>query len=216
QGQAQIAARHGIEPSRFVNEPLDLGPRAALASRVDDDLLPATRTAQVALPGSLDPRGADAVAFRVALAATAGERFGVDLRHVAEQVRAELAVGVVANRHGHDVHAAERFGVRLERGDDVARDVLLDEDLLELARRPIGARVAQDVAQPLLDALAFLGAELEVLGELRPGLVHVETARNDVDVVRRAVRGEDAALRVADDAARGREADLEDDVVAGF
>src|SRR5262249_41340849 len=73
-------------------------------------------------------------------------------------------------------------------------------------------------AQPeeeLLEPRPLFEADAEVVDEPGPDVLHVEPRGDDVDVVRGAARGEDLAAPVADDAARGREWDLADDVLAG-
>ncbi len=155
---------------------------ALAAARVDEDLLPAARAAEVALPGALDAGHADAIALHVARGSQGREAVAVDLGHVPEHVRADVVEGVEAHRRGHELdagagdvaHAADAHElglVRREVGDGVARDVFLEQDLLVLALPVLGPQREEVLLQPG----AFLEAHAEVVHQLGPHRHHVET-----------------------------------------
>jgi hypothetical protein len=220
--QPQVAPGHRVEPARLVEQAVDPHGGGAGAAGADEGLFPAATAAQVALPAALDAGGAEAVALDVAGGAQAHERLAVDLGHVAEGVRAQLAVRVVAHRHGNDVDALELGLVRLERGDGVAADVFAHEQLLELARLRVFTGLVADLVEALFEAGALFGAEAQVVDGLGPrlglgdahGSPALELPGHGVDVVRGAVGGEHVPVGVAHDAPRGGERDAAHDVLA--
>src|SRR5690606_37750472 len=130
-GERDVSARHGLDPTRLLEvlrlERLDVL-AAQIAAQTAQDLLHPALPTQVALPASLDTHRTDAVARAIPAPFEARERLRVHLAHVAEEVRRELAVGVVAHGSRRDFDA--RGLVRLEPSHHVAVDVVLEEELL--------------------------------------------------------------------------------------
>src|SRR5262249_39459860 len=157
-----------VHPTRVLDDAF--AARALVSLRVDEHFLPAARSAEVALPGALDARRADAIALGVARAPKLLQLLGVDLGHVAEHVCADLVVRVVAHRHGGDLDSRKLRLVRLVSRDRVARDVLLEQDLLALP----GAIIRAQGREVLLEPRALLDADAQVIDELGPRRRHVE------------------------------------------
>ena len=241
-GEPEVTAGDRILALGRVDEALGLGAVAVAAVRVDDALFPAAAAAQVTLPGALHAGGAQRVAEAVAERVHLGALFGgevlvafgperieallVDLGDVAEHVRAEVLVRVVADRLLHDVGAGDLVLALAQLGDDVARDVFTNEHGAPAGRAIVVG--ATHLAEALLDALFFFRGEPEHVGDLveRVGLGIDDAAllraraghhapRHHVHVVGRSARREDAAFAVADDAAGGGQRDAADDVLVG-
>jgi hypothetical protein len=98
--------------------------------------------------------------------------------------------------------------VRLQRGDDVAIDVDLEQRLLQLAL----TATRPDVEDALLVVASLGGIQPHQLHRSRPGVLHVDQVGHDVDVVGGPIGGQHPALRISDHAARGRQRDSTDDV----
>ena len=132
----------------------------AVAERVDDHARVAVDPAQVAVVGLLDPVLADPRAGRDAAVLAPLELVRGDLAQRAEELRAELAVGVVAQVALLDHDAGELLPVLEQVGERVLGDVGLDrhvgvgrlgdalDDLAVDGPRP----EADDRAEPLVEA----------------------------------------------------------------
>ena len=107
----------------------------ALPLGVDDDALDAVLAAQERLPLPLEPgapdRVAEVIVERVGALPLVGQLLGRDLVHVAEHVRGERAVRVVAMRHRLHGDAGQIVLLRLEQRQLIARDVLERGELAE-------------------------------------------------------------------------------------
>ena len=238
--EAQIAPRDRLLAARVVEDAVRVGARAVAAARVDDALLPAPLPAQVALPGVLDARGADAVshvvAERIQLLPLLGrelvvprgaeprERLGVDLGDVAEEVRAEAACrgssGRASARRRRPGARSRAGGARRRcraggprgRGAGASRGTCPRRSC-----RPSRMRSSKRARSSgfTRSESAMWGHESVSSGGgsvRRAGARH-DAAGDDVGVVGGAARGEDAPLGVADHAARGGEGDAADDVL---
>ena len=242
--EPEVASRERLLARRCIEQALGLGPGSIATARIDDPLLPAALPAQVALPRALDTRSADDVARVVAervrleallgrhrlpaLRAEARERLGVDLGGVADRVRGEVLVRVVADRLAHHLAAGDLGGVLLELGDDVAREILTDEDGAPAGRVVLVGRAR--VLDAGGEARALVGVQAERVGDTAPRVDLVgqhddrpvrllgprarhHAAGNDEHVERRTARCEHTALGIADDAAGRRDGDATDHVL---
>ena len=231
-GESQVTPGDGLLLARLVQVAFGLGPGPVAPVRVDDAFLPPALAAQVTLPRVLDTRRARAVSAvvsqRVHLLAllerhalVAGgpdvtQHLGVQLGHVAEHVRAQVLVRVVANEDLLHFAARELHLVLLQLGHDVARHVLAHEHGTPARAAPPAARLIHGVvgareADPRLDAGALIGVEPEHVGDLGPrigivggGLAALQRSRaghhapgDDCDVVGGPAGREHPALRVA-------------------
>ena len=112
------------------------------------DRLLAVDAAQRRLVRRLDTRLADEVVGLVALVLEGLERLGVDRARVADDLRHERAVGVVALRLHRDLDAGQREALLGDQVGRLDRDVLGDPDEVEPRT---GIRVDRDVDVCLVD-----------------------------------------------------------------
>ena len=204
--ERQISARHRLA-ARLVR-PLGVLLVRALPARLDDHAPHAAPPAHIALPGALDAAAADGVARAIALIRRALEVLGVDLVEVADGVRRERAERIHAHRLSDDVDALQLRLVLLERRELIARDVA---EHLDLVRAPVQG----DRLEPRDEVRLLPRVEAHQLGQARHILDGIEQLRREVDVVRGAVRRDDAPGRVAEQPARRRQRDRLGDVLGG-
>src|SRR5690606_11766438 len=79
-----------------------------------DELAPAALAAQVALPAPLDADGTQPITRPVVAVLEASECIGVHLAHVADHMRGQRTVRVVANWNWHHIDTAQVLGMRLQ------------------------------------------------------------------------------------------------------
>ena len=176
--------------------------RLDLASDVDDLPVEPGRAAEDGLKPALEPRTANVVARVVPVVLPCLELVGPDLRHVPDQVRAELIEGVVATRVDDGVHPRKLRPTRLDLGELIAVDVTIDDD------------VARPASGDAATALAVFGAEVKQRAEQLNGFgIGRQHVRRGHDVVRRAVLGDQPALGVKHAPALWRELDLAHEVL---
>src|SRR5581483_119833 len=163
--QAHVDRELDRVPGTGLAAELDRALRAA--ERVYEDLCSARLAAQEAVEHRLDARLADLVAGPVVLAGEALQLLGRDLPDVAEQLRRERLVGVVAQVGGLDAHAGEVAAVLLQVAHLVHRYAGLDRDrvgqlaavLVHLARE-VGGGHAEHPGETLDLAVAPLPAQV--------------------------------------------------------
>ncbi|MCW0449357.1 hypothetical protein NB706_002191 [Xanthomonas sacchari] len=183
-GQAQVGA--GLR-----RHPADGADRAAL--HVGLDLLVADLAAQLLLVIALQPGLADVGQRRVALAQRL-QVLLVDAADVADDVREQVAVGVVPGQVGFQLHAREAPAVHREARPLLLADTQLQSDRAEAAAGLARGLETLDVFRRQRDDLAQLGQQRVHVGDLVRG--HVEPERGDV-------LGQQAAVAVVDHAAPG-------------
>ena len=135
--------------------------RADAAPRgIDLDVLEAGSAVQLVLVARLDPRLADvigAAVIRVDAVLLEARLVGlVDAAHVAEGVRGDIAVGILAEQPPLDLHALEAIAVRGKLGHFLVAEASADRQALGVAR----------LRHQLLEQSAVARRDLDQLGEL--------------------------------------------------
>ena len=178
----------------------------AAADGVHLDLLAAAVAAELIVPRALEARLADEVTLAQVLRGAVGQLALAHLADVAEHVRRERSVRIVALRRDLEGDARQLELVGLQRDDVVPLDVSADDDAL--VRRPLRRRVDR-----LLDRLA---RRPEVMAQVPEDLATAARVLGDEHHVERwPVVDEDLAVAVVDDAARRGHADQPRAVVLG-
>ena len=178
---------------------------------VDLDLLEAGGAVQLVLVARLDAGAADEVGAAVvgvgSFLLEARLVVLVDAAHVADGVRGDVAVRVLAEQARLDLHALVAEAVHRE-----ARHLLVGE--------PGADRHAFGIARldhHLLEAGAVARRDLDQLGQLVDGALDApHPAREDLERVARVVARDDDAVAVDDQAAVGRDRHDRDAVVLGL
>ena len=176
----------------------------AAAERVDLDLLPARLAAQLLVPRLLEVRLADQIAPPDVRIRRPRELVLAHLADVAEEVRRQRTVRIVAPRPDAQRHAGQLELVGLERHHAGPVEVAAHHDAL--VRRALRRR-----AEPLGDGILGL---VEVRGQRAQHRRPVaRVLGNEHDVEGGAVVDQQLAVAVVDHAARRRHADQADAVV---
>jgi hypothetical protein len=190
-GQGQIVAGDGCGTRQGTYRP---------AAGIDLDLLETGHPVQIKLVALFKPGFAKVVSpaiveFLLGILNLDDIR-GVDAADIAEQVRGELALRVLAEQTRLDIHAGKAIAMRDEAGDLFIRKTGADRQGLEVLA----------FLQQLLEALAITRLDVDYFGELVDGGVEVgHLARRDLQRIGRVVARQQYAVAIQDKAAIGRD-----------